>query len=75
MKRKDPLKYYGDKASKKREILNESTKKLLKITGSINNDRLNDILDKTNQRVQLDRGFLIREKMQVIIIDSEKKLP
>ena len=32
-----------------------------------------ELLEKMNQRVQLDRPFLIREKMQVIMIDSEKK--
>lgn len=34
-----------------------------------------DLLEKTNQRVQLDRPFLIREKMQVIMVDSEKQTP
>ena len=32
-----------------------------------------DVLEKTNERVQLDRPFLIREKMQVIMLDSEKQ--
>lgn len=31
-----------------------------------------EVLEKTNERVQLDRPFLIREKMQVIMLDSEK---
>ena len=32
-----------------------------------------EVLEKTNERVQLDRPFLIREKMQVIMLDSEKQ--
>ena len=34
-----------------------------------------ELLEKTNQRVQLDRPFLIREKMQVIMIDSDRQGP
>lgn len=34
-----------------------------------------EVLEKTNERVQLDRPFLIREKMQVIMLDSEKDQP
>ena len=34
-----------------------------------------ELLEKTNERVQLDRPFLIREKMQVIMVDSEKVTP
>ena len=34
-----------------------------------------ELLEKTNERVKLDRPFLIREKMQVIMIDSEKASP
>ena len=31
-----------------------------------------EMIQKTNERVQLDRPFLIREKMQVIMVDSEQ---
>ena len=38
-------------------------------------NKMFEMLQKTNQRVQLDRPFLIREKMQVIMLDSEKNSP
>ena len=38
-------------------------------------NKMFDLLEKTNERVQLDRPFLIREKMQVIMVDSEKVVP
>jgi hypothetical protein len=42
--------------------------------GSLRN-KMFELLEKTNERVQLDRPFLIREKMQVIMVDSEKVTP
>lgn len=38
-------------------------------------NKMFELLEKTNQRVQLDRPFLIKEKMQVIMIDSENHSP
>ena len=62
-------------------IHDESFKKLMKLTenkkegeGSLRN-KMFELLEKTNERVQLDRPFLIREKMQVIMVDSEKVTP
>ena len=83
VKHSDPLKYYSLKAKKKLEIHDESYKKLKQLTrsqkgGGGNNDqtqfrnKMFEVLEKTNERVQLDRPFLIREKMQVIMLDSEK---
>ena len=40
--------------------------------GSSFSNKIFELLEKTNERVSLDRPFLIREKMQVIMIDSEK---
>lgn len=38
-------------------------------------NKMFELLEKTNERVHLDRPFLIREKMQVILLDSEKQTP
>ena len=81
VKHSDPLKYYTQKAEKKMAIHNESYKKLKELTKSKNNEstqfrnKMFEVLEKTNERVQLDRPFLIREKMQVIMLDSEKDQP
>lgn len=75
VKRHDPLQYYNMKMDKKMPIHDESFKKLIKLTkkdkeGSFSN-KMFELLEKTNERVHLDRPFLIREKMQVIMLDSE----
>jgi len=81
VKHSDPLRYYSMKAQKKLAIHDESFKKLMVLTdnkknkeGSLRN-KMFDLLEKTNERVQLDRPFLIREKMQVIMVDSDKVSP
>lgn len=80
IKHSDPLKYYIQKAKKKIEIHDESYKKIRALTKSKEGtnestfrNKMFEILEKTNERVQLDRPFLIREKMQVIMLDSEKE--
>ena len=79
-KRNDPLHYFDVKTKKKLLLHEESTKKLAELTGQISDKKsfrsqICELLNKTNERVQLDRPFLIREKMQVIMIDSEKPPP
>ena len=32
-----------------------------------------EMLEKTNQRVSLDRNFLIKEKMRVIMVEAERQ--
>ena len=89
VKHSDPLKYYELKQKKKLEIHDQSYNNLRKLTkgkksdhevtgedkeeGSSFQNKIFELLEKTNERVQLDRPFLIREKMQVIMIDSEKQ--
>lgn len=76
MKRNDPLKYFDEKFKRKMSIHDESSRKLAALTGQVHDAKsfrteITDLLNKTNERVQLDRPFLIREKMQVIMVDSE----
>ena len=79
-KRNDPLHYFDVKTKKKLLVHAESAKKLAEVTGQLTDKKsfrsqICELLDKTNERVLLDRPFLIREKMQVIMIDSERPPP
>ena len=68
MKRNDPLEYFNAKAQKKMLIHDESSKKLAETTGQVHDvksfrNEITEILNKTTVRVQMDRPFLIKEKM------------
>ena len=81
VKHSDPLAYYGVKQKKKLEIHDESYAKLRKLTHRKASketefrNQMFELIEKTNERVQLDRPFLIHEKMQVIMQDSNPGTP
>ena len=77
MKEENPFKYSTEVALKKIEQHKQAVNKLEEYTSKADStnrfrNRMLNLLEKTNERVTLDRPFLIQEKMSVIIAQADK---
>ena len=75
MKDQNPFEYSYQKALKKIKLHERNREKLSEFTTSADNNRFKNrmlkLLERTNERVTLDRPFLIQEKMAVIMREND----